>query len=79
MWNNFGDITKRLAEKAAAAAENIEGQLNQSVGATPDVLAANAKKKLSLDDGNAFECAVHGVFFFVWCMEVRLVWSYVVG
>jgi len=55
MWNNFGDITKRLAEKAAAAAENIEGQLNQSVGATPDVLAANANKTLSLNDGNAFD------------------------
>ena len=45
MWNNFGDITKRLAEKAAAAAENIEGQLNESVGASTDVLSELSKKK----------------------------------
>lgn len=41
MWNNignFGSLTKILAEKAAAAAENIEGQLNQSVGASPEIL-----------------------------------------
>ena len=43
MWGNFGDITKRLAEKAAAAAENIEGQLNQSVGASPEALAEMKK------------------------------------
>ncbi len=59
MWNNFGDfqnLTKKLAEKAAAAAENIEGQLNESVGATPEVLSA-ASNKLGSNDVNASRSA----------------------
>ena len=47
MWGNFGDLTKKLAEKAAAAAENIEGQLNESVGATPEVLNELSKNRVS--------------------------------
>ena len=49
MWNNFGDLTKKLAEKAAAAAENIEGQLNNSVGANPESLAEMSTKFRSND------------------------------
>ena len=45
MWGNFGDLTKKLAEKAAAAAENLEGQLNESVGASDAI--ADLKKSYS--------------------------------
>jgi hypothetical protein len=39
-WNNLLDNAKKVADKAKAAAENLEGQLNESVGATPEALAA---------------------------------------
>jgi hypothetical protein len=54
MWNNIGNLgnlTKILAEKAAAAAENIEGQLNESVGAPPEFLR-DASKRLENNAGN---------------------------
>jgi len=47
MWNNIGNLgnlTKILAEKAAAAAENIEGQLNESVGAPPEFLRESSNR-----------------------------------
>jgi len=55
MWNNIGNLgnfTKILAEKAAAAAENIEGQLNESVGASPDFLR-EASKRLETNAANS--------------------------
>lgn len=55
MWNNIGTIgnfTKILAEKAAAAAENIEGQLNESVGAPPE-FQREASKRLENNASSA--------------------------
>jgi chromosome segregation ATPase len=43
MWNNLLDNAKKVADKAKAAAENLEGQLNESVGATPEALASTKK------------------------------------
>ena len=45
-------MTKRLAEKAAAAAESIEGQLNESVGASPDLLNELSKKSRASNASN---------------------------
>ena len=45
MWNNLLDNAKKVADKAKAAAENLEGQLNESVGATPEILASNSYER----------------------------------
>jgi hypothetical protein len=48
MWNSFADRAKELAVKAAAAAADIDKQLNESVG-IPDSSTPTLSETLSGD------------------------------
>ena len=53
MWNNFLERGKELAEKAKAAAENLDKQLNVTVGIDDDGTAVSSSAtNLQTLDGN---------------------------
>ncbi len=64
MWNTLLDNAKKVADKAKAAAENLEDQLNESVGATPEVLATRSfdkNKNTGAGAGNLFNSFGRGL------------------
>jgi hypothetical protein len=49
MWNSWADTAKQLADKAKAAAEKLDKQLNESVGVETHVAATVQKSTMDLD------------------------------